>query len=93
MDGQSIVYTYKVNDLLLFTLLVYRGWVSGKKIQESVYVVIECPHPVCYKSDLVNMGALGAIASMLFKVVDTCTHTFCVDFALILPKFCILYTF
>ena len=42
VGGQSNVYPYKVNDLFLFTPFVYEGWVV-KKVQKSVYVVIECP--------------------------------------------------
>ena len=43
MGGQSNVYAYKVNDLFLSTLHVFKGWVGGQKKKNSVFVVIECP--------------------------------------------------
>ena len=43
MSGQSIVYVYKIESLFFFTKIVYKGWMGGKKGQNSVYVVIEWP--------------------------------------------------
>ena len=31
VGGQSNVYAHKVNDLFLFTSIVYKGWVGGQK--------------------------------------------------------------
>ena len=31
VGGQSNVYVHKVNDLFLFTSIVYKGWVGGQK--------------------------------------------------------------
>ena len=38
VGGQANVYAYKANDLFLFTLFVYKGWVGGPKSQKI------CPH-------------------------------------------------
>ena len=43
MGGQSNVHAHKVNDLFLFTSIVYKGWVCGQKIQGPVHLAIEWP--------------------------------------------------
>ena len=53
VGGQSSVYAYKVNDLFLLTLFVYKGWVV-KKVKNTVYVVIECP-PSWFLDELVQL--------------------------------------
>ena len=63
MGGQSNVYAYKVTKLFLFTLLAFKEWVVGQKIQKICFVYVVIEHPLTY----MNQNSIDCAYNCFFQ--------------------------